>query len=894
MVMVSLVAVCFLPIFSSAESHGGLLFDANSITLDGDGEVGEGSLWVNLTVKEMLGDLANATLSADLSTIEGVPITNSQVINASADSTHQVALLFTDVAVGIYTLEINLSGDTDVSGVGPDNTSGADWRVAWSGIVSKLRPLSVGLASTGQWNMVVVDSAGNSSTNPNVRDGDNLSVEIPVVNFGDVNATGSLQWSFDGGNLSISALNSLADMTAMFSIELGIVAEGDHSLVVSINFSGDADSSDDSATLQFAVGPPPLARLNLSLSSTTAAAAELGAAVDFTLSVANDGEVDWSGLVECTNPDANSVVFSAPLSIVAGQSSNYTVNITATPGRLECALKDGGRIADDSTALATYPFTMQAAEFTSVGGGGGEISISGGPWHVGDVVSTNLLVYNGGDYDGSATLFLRHGSSTVSGTSIAIASGGGGLLVADVTVAATGDSVIEWWVASLDATVAGDLAGNFTISALQSQSLQPVFTSVDWDASSGISSAWKEEISPGLERVVGVEIGISADGVEEVRQQYSISLSTGQREIVSHLGEFTGQGEVYVRLTPQEWLTSGSSEASMSIPNGRPLLRLVQESETTPSSPLESTSVTLTCTLYNDGMATSKGGTLRLLDADGQVLDETTSLPLAASANGRSVAMNISSWPSGKVVDIQCWWRVGDEIMVAENSHISGIVEGDDEGISGIVPTTYVIYGIIAAVVVTLVSRLAYGWMNASPSTSDGAAAGVGGTLSRKEKSEQRKARKSALRESKTSVKKSTSSSEKLEVPCPSCEQKLSVPATFSGTVRCPSCRHEFDVEAESGNEVPAPVTSSDEDEPSYESDSARPTSEGATAIPSAAGRDEEETDGSDEPGQLVVASKSDILPCPDCEAKLRVPLEKRPVRARCPACKTEFMAHAI
>jgi Zn finger protein HypA/HybF involved in hydrogenase expression len=256
--------------------------------------------------------------------------------------------------------------------------------------------------------------------------------------------------------------------------------------------------------------------------------------------------------------------------------------------------------------------------------------------------------------------------------------------------------------------------------------------------------------------------------------------------------------------------------------------------------------------------------------------------------------MNISSWPSGKIVDIQCWWRVGDEIMVAENSHISGIIEGGDEGISGIVPMTYVIYGIIAAVVVTLVSRLAYGWMNASPSTSDGASVGAGGTLSRKEKSEQRKARKSALRESKTSVKKSTSSSEKLEVPCPSCEQKLSVPTTFSGTVRCPSCRHEFDVEAESEPEVPAPVTSTDEDEHSYESDGERSTSEGATAIPSAAGRDEEETDGSDEPGQLVVASKSDILPCPDCEAKLRVPLEKRPVRARCPACKTEFMAHAI
>ena len=87
LVLVCLVATCLLPFFSYAESHGGLLFDANSLTLDGDGEVGDGFLWVNLTVMEMLGDFANATLEANLSTIEGDPITQSQVINASPEST---------------------------------------------------------------------------------------------------------------------------------------------------------------------------------------------------------------------------------------------------------------------------------------------------------------------------------------------------------------------------------------------------------------------------------------------------------------------------------------------------------------------------------------------------------------------------------------------------------------------------------------------------------------------------------------------------------------------------------------------------------------------------------------------------------------------------------------
>ena len=430
--------------------------------------------------------------------------------------------------------------------------------------------------------------------------------------------------------------------------------------------------------------------------------------------------------------------------------------------------------------LVTYPFTMQAAEFTTVGDVG--ISISGGPWHIGDMVSTNLLVYNAGDYDGTATLFLRLGNNSVSGPSITIDRGDGGLLVADVTVAAAGESVIEWWVSSLDASVAGDLVGNFTISAQQSQILQPEFTSVVWDASNGISSAWTVELSPGIERVVAVEIGITVDGIDEVRQQYSLTLTPGQREIVSHLGEFAGQGDVYVRLSADDWLTSGSSEDSMPIPGERPILRLVQESETDPSSPLEHTSASVTCTLYNDGMATSKGGIVRLLDSDGLMLDETTSQPLVASPNGHSVAMNVSSWPSRKVVDMQCWWRAGNEILVADQSHISGIVEGDDEGISGIVPMTYVIYGIIIAVVVTLVSRLAYGWKNAIPSTATSAASESGGALSRKEKAEQRKSRKSAQREKRETAARAISSSDKLEVSCTSCKQKLSIPATFSGT----------------------------------------------------------------------------------------------------------------
>ena len=47
-----------------------------------------------------------------------------------------------------------------------------------------------------------------------------------------------------------------------------------------------------------------------------------------------------------------------------------------------------------------------------------------------------------------------------------------------------------------------------------------------------------------------------------------------------------------------------------------------------------------------------------------------------------------------------------------------------------------------------------------------------------------------------------------------------------------------------------------------------------------------------DEPEQeKQSASGGDVIHCPDCEQKLKVPYERRPVRARCPACKCEFLA---
>jgi uncharacterized CHY-type Zn-finger protein len=104
----------------------------------------------------------------------------------------------------------------------------------------------------------------------------------------------------------------------------------------------------------------------------------------------------------------------------------------------------------------------------------------------------------------------------------------------------------------------------------------------------------------------------------------------------------------------------------------------------------------------------------------------------------------------------------------------------------------------------------------------------------------------------------------KREVRCPSCEQRLSIPAEHTGSVRCPACTTQFSATQIEG-----------------ESDSEEVEQE-LQGIPN------EDTIATSEP---VARSHEEILSCPKCDQKLKIPIERRPVRSRCPACRTEFMA---
>ena len=116
---------------------------------------------------------------------------------------------------------------------------------------------------------------------------------------------------------------------------------------------------------------------------------------------------------------------------------------------------------------------------------------------------------------------------------------------------------------------------------------------------------------------------------------------------------------------------------------------------------------------------------------------------------------------------------------------------------------------------------------------------------------------------------------EKIEVACPACDQRLRVPATYSGSARCPACTQTFPVEAiEEEPDEPSVVDQSEFDEDDESVD------EVVEVMPEPEVEEEKSS-----------ASAGDVIQCPDCEQKLKVPYDRRPVRARCPACKCEFRA---
>jgi hypothetical protein len=191
---------------------------------------------------------------------------------------------------------------------------------------------------------------------------------------------------------------------------------------------------------------------------------------------------------------------------------------------------------------------------------------------------------------------------------------------------------------------------------------------------------------------------------------------------------------------------------------------------------------------------------------------------------------------SSKDLDVAVKWPKGDNVKIIVTWHVAGLSVSDE-------------VMIISEPSEEESSEFTIPWGGIL----GGLAAGMGVILAIRIKNSPDKSTK----EKKSKPKKNVVTDEKVEVACPTCDRRLRVPSTYSGGVKCPECETKFDVEAEENED-----DTSEEEQPVDE-------------------------------GQLWSSSDNDILGCPKCTRKLKVPYDKRPAKARCPACETIFEARA-
>ena len=244
------VLVLLIPLFPTVSATGqGLLLDSTSLTVLGDLEVGEGDVNISIDVQahdnNSIGHL-NFTLVEGTSTI--IAFENVS-LNMSAGEIVTTYFNITQLAIGQYTLFLQLYGDVGVSN--------GNYTDQISYFVKRLAPANISIADETNWQVTPVNlDNGEASGNVSFRDGDGGWAIVPITNSGEVSWNGSIGFSIDGlnyifQNFSVSPLSS---SLANFSIPQ--LSES-NSTVLSVNLSGQVTSK------IIVVGPPPLARINL-------------------------------------------------------------------------------------------------------------------------------------------------------------------------------------------------------------------------------------------------------------------------------------------------------------------------------------------------------------------------------------------------------------------------------------------------------------------------------------------------------------------------------------------------------------------------------------------------------------------------------------------------------
>lgn len=845
-----LVCLFLLPIFLplASATGGGLLLDGDSLNIAGDQEIGVGD--VNVSFDIIAHDSSsNGFLEITFTAENGAILaSDNRSINLQAGESSTEFFNISSVPIGTHIFLIELTG-----GVGtPFQNNFASIQF----FIQKLSPAAPSIEPSVDWSVTPVNAeTGEGSGNASLRDGDQAWVVVEVSNAGDVNWSGFAIFDFatdyESTPISIPGLSTIAVNFSIFGL-----TEGNSNWYFDLVLTDDASANAVvSESLLVNIGPPPLPRPILSMTPGTSSPT-LSETINWTISIENQGESNFSGSISCDFPIGVEIV-NQTLLVPTNGNQSWNTSIDVRPGVLECQIMTNDRIHLDSIVTESFAYDMSAGHLMPAGSEG--LIVTGGPFHVGDSIPMAILIHNGGDLAGIGTLEVREGDSDgnnmgawTSMESRTLEVGSSLELGADYLATSYGERKIEWRVVSSDSLVSEDCAGHISLAVQPSQSLQIEIISWVWTLESGLDVEVTTSLSSGEDRLVLLEIGTSGSSGDETQISIEIYLTPGQRTLSYNLGHPSASSLAWVEMTPLSWASSTTAEDLVNLIRPNPQISATIDS-VSPNPPVPDGPATLTYTLTNTGGGDTLAGTLMLIDTkhDGEIL-WTESIEPVQSGVSQTGTISLQNWPSYSAVDLNLIWQTDQGDAVGANSFLSKETESGEDKYT--IDWMSIVYGGLAGLLIGLVTR----------------------TVMRARAGEPLISSKSQSKKPKSEAAKTVE--EKVEVACPSCDQKLRVPSTYSGVAKCPACAQTFPVESAENEE-------SIEDEDVEEIIDEITQNEDVDEV--------DEVDAEPEPVQSEMSSSSDndVILCPDCNQKLKVPYERRPVKARCPACKCQFRA---
>lgn len=820
--------------FVSASSDG-ISIDASTISLTDFDKIEQSIYQLEFDI-EIIGTPSGTTSFVNISfvmeTISGVVISNTiENYSLSASESIQVSHNFTEIPYGYVVISVSMTGD--VASSSPTHVS------SFQRTLQRLNPLDI---SVGQSDSIIIegiDSIGQNTGNLSVNDGDYIQLQIPVINDGDFDWSGfvtvnvSDSSGFENTTSQLFSVNAMQTSIYLFNSSI-MMNEGQLSIHIWLNNSGDGDASDESVNFISSINPPPLPIISLLLEEVTTEIIA-GETMTWNLKVSNSGEVGFDGNISCEFDQF--LILNDSLILESNSEVNISVSTSARPGLLSCEVSND-RISQNSQFETNLSLLVESAEFETAGG-----SVPAklmGPWHEGDDVRLSILVRNHGSKSGNVKIVCEVAGITYAGDSIQLGVDEAGEIYVDVPMMESGLQMLNWSLQSTDGSIDSGLFGVLNISVAERQTVEISISRVSWDEQNGLSYDWGVNLSEGVQRDVRVRLGYIDSLQESYLLDTVMSLSPGLTEGTIDLG-FIDADKVIVRANEDNWVAGfGFTSLSVNTPQERAIYSISFDPQTTPNRPVAGESANVKINLENSGMISGAQGNLILMTSSGVLIGERTVEPLDSQTT-KTEQFNLQDWPTGDEVSLVVTWEVSRQVLTADEIFISSATQTEEESseVTDFIPG--ILGGIALAAAVILVVRI----INSRQDQ---------GSKPEKKKTEPSDEPKPAL------------SDVKIQIGCPECSRQLRVPANYSGSVRCPDCNHNFDVEEEQ-EEV-------EEEQEEFENE----TVENIV---------EDQVEQEQEQEQEMNDGKTEVA-CPECSQTLRIP-SSYSGSVRCPACKNIF-----